>query len=180
MDIEAPIHGWRDVEKPLQRHHNEGNWVSNNGRFDCLLDCLLGRRKKNQSSVSPGDSPLKGSVMRKLFPFDKSHHAVHPMNCAHGSSYVVLAVVSCRTILPISRRFTTLVLGTDTYPISVVKEYVRERPGGRNLVDFVVLGGFFSHGHCTMDPLKKDHCERNGVFWNPLYVRILTNESMPV
>ena len=146
----------------------------------CSTVCWGAEEKQNhQNSASPVDSPLKGPVTRKIFPFDKSHHEVRPMNCAHGSSYVVFAVVSCRTISPISRKFTTLLLGTHTCPISVVKKYVPERPGGRNLIDFFVLGGFFfSHGYCTMDLLKYDHCEKKYVFWNPLHVRIATYESI--
>ena len=65
----------------LQGHHNEGDGVSNHRRPDCLLNCLLRRRSmKYQSSTSlaflrgihqwPVNSPHKGPVSRKMFPFD--------------------------------------------------------------------------------------------------------------
>ena len=65
----------------LQWHHNERDGVSwNHRRFDCLLNHLLRRRSKKMSKLRvivlckgihrrPVDSPHKGPVMRKMFPF---------------------------------------------------------------------------------------------------------------
>ena len=67
--------------KALQWLHNERDDVSNHRRLNCLLNRLLKHRSnKHQSSVSLAfvrgihrwlvDSPPKGSVMWKVFPFD--------------------------------------------------------------------------------------------------------------
>ena len=67
--------------KTLQWRHNKCGGVSNHRRFDCCPTCLSRRRlKKLQSSASlafvrgihrwPVDSPHKGPVTRKMFPFD--------------------------------------------------------------------------------------------------------------
>ena len=66
---------------PLRWRHNEHDGVSNHQRFDCLLDRLFRpRSKKTSSSASlafvrgihrwPVNSPHKGPVTRKMFPFD--------------------------------------------------------------------------------------------------------------
>ena len=64
----------------LQCRHNEWDGVSNQRRLDCLLGRLFRRRTKHQSSASlafvrgihrwPVDTLHKGSVTRKMFPFD--------------------------------------------------------------------------------------------------------------
>ena len=65
----------------LQWRHNERDGVSNHQPHDCLLNRLFGRRSnKHQSSASlafvrginrwPVNSPHKGPVTRKMFPFD--------------------------------------------------------------------------------------------------------------
>ena len=79
---------WKNcIRKPwyllitLQGRHNERDGLSNHRCLDCLLNRLFRRRlKKHQSSTSlaplrgihrwPVDSPHKGPVTRKLFPFD--------------------------------------------------------------------------------------------------------------
>ena len=63
----------------LQWRHNEPDWVSNHQPHDCLLNSGANQRK-HQSSASlafvrgihlwPLNSPHKGPVTRKLFPFD--------------------------------------------------------------------------------------------------------------
>ena len=65
-----------------QWHYNERNGVSSHRRLDCLLNCFFRRpiQSKYQSSASlaffrgihrwPVNSPHKGPVMRKRFPFD--------------------------------------------------------------------------------------------------------------
>ena len=82
------------VPNTLQWRHNGHNGVSNHRRLDCLFSRLFRRRsKKHQSSASlgfvrgiyrrPVDSPHKGPVMRKMFPFDNAimniGFQVHPL-----------------------------------------------------------------------------------------------------
>ena len=57
--------------------HNEHNGVSNHQRLDCLLNCLFRCRSKKTSKLRvrgihwwPVNSPHKGPVKRKMFPFD--------------------------------------------------------------------------------------------------------------
>ena len=66
----------------LEWHHNEHDCVSNHRRPDCLLNLLFRYKSKkaSKSSVSlafvrgihrrPVNSPHKGPVTRKMFPFD--------------------------------------------------------------------------------------------------------------
>ena len=68
---------WPD---PLQWRHNDHDSVSNHQPHGCLLNRLFGRRSKKTSKLrvtglcagnSPGpvNSPHKGPVTRKMFPF---------------------------------------------------------------------------------------------------------------
>ena len=76
----------------LQCHndHNDRNSISNHQRFDCLLKRLLRHRSKKTSKLcitglcegnSPvtGETPNKGPVRRKMFPFDDviMHYRIH-------------------------------------------------------------------------------------------------------
>ena len=63
----------------LQWRHNRRDSVSNRQRLDCLLNRLFRRRSKKTSKLrvtglcegnSLVNSPKKGPVMRKIFPFD--------------------------------------------------------------------------------------------------------------
>ena len=65
----------------LQWHHNGRDSVSNHQPHDCLLNRLFGRRSKRTwklrvtglcagNSPGPVNSPHKGPVTRKMFPFD--------------------------------------------------------------------------------------------------------------
>ena len=65
----------------LQWCHNDHDGVSNHQPHGCLLNCLFRRRSKETSKLratglcvgnSPGpvNSPHKGPVTRKMFPFD--------------------------------------------------------------------------------------------------------------
>ena len=62
----------------LQWRHNERNGVSNHRRLDCLPNRLFKRKHQNSASLafvwgihrSPVNSPQKGPVRRKMFPFD--------------------------------------------------------------------------------------------------------------
>ena len=67
--------------KSLQWHHNEPDGVSNHQPYDCLLNRVFRCRSKKASKLrvtglclgnSPGpvNSPHKGPVTRKMFPFD--------------------------------------------------------------------------------------------------------------
>ena len=78
------------IRRSLQWRHNDSDGVSNHQPHDCLLKRLFMRRsKKHQSSASlsfvrgihrsPVNSPHKGPVTRKMFPFDdvimqRNHH----------------------------------------------------------------------------------------------------------
>ena len=80
------------VPDTLQWRHNECDSVSNHQPHDCLLNRLFRRRSKKTSKLrvtglcaenSPGpvNSPHKGPVTRKMFPFDdvimiKKHQTV--------------------------------------------------------------------------------------------------------
>ena len=72
---------WRG-DKPLQRRHNGRDGVSNHRRLGCLLNRLCRPRSKKKSklrgsSLCAGNSPVtdesphKGPVTRKMYPFDK-------------------------------------------------------------------------------------------------------------
>ena len=64
----------------LQWRHNRRDGVSNHQPHDCLPNRLFTHRRKHQSSASlafvrgihrwPVNSPHKGTVTRKIFPFD--------------------------------------------------------------------------------------------------------------
>ena len=80
MRLSASMSKW-PIWHTLQWHHNKGHDVSNHRHFDGLLKPLFRcTSKKNQSSASlafvrgfqrwPMDSPHKGPVTRKIFPFD--------------------------------------------------------------------------------------------------------------
>ena len=70
-----------DKRSTLQWRHNDHDGVSNHQPHGCLLNRLFGRRSKKASKLratglcagkSPGpvNSPHKGPVTRKMFPFD--------------------------------------------------------------------------------------------------------------
>ena len=72
---------WNKHYLALRWRHNEHDCVSNHQRFDCLLNRLFLSRSKKTSklrvtglcvgnSLGPVNSPHKGSVTRKMFPFD--------------------------------------------------------------------------------------------------------------
>ena len=72
---------WRHKMNALPWRHNGHDSVSNHQPHDCLLNRLFRRRSKKTSKLrvtglcvgnSPGpvNSPHKGPVTRKMFPFD--------------------------------------------------------------------------------------------------------------
>ena len=81
-----PVGYWRSLSImlstfTLQWRHNEHKGVSNHQRFDCLLNRLFTRRSKKTSKLRvtglcegihqwPVNSPHKGPVTRKMFPYD--------------------------------------------------------------------------------------------------------------
>ena len=106
--------GWRIVGfnaicmSSLQWRHNERDGVSNHQPHDCLLNLLFGRRSKKTSKLktslaflrgihrSPVNSPQKGPVTRKMFPFDDVIMCnVTP--CSHRWVSVVFADAFVRT-----------------------------------------------------------------------------------
>ena len=71
----------RIVSKPLRWRHNERHGVSNHQPYDCLLNRLFRCRSKKTSKLRvtgfcgviyrwPVNSPDKGPLTRKVFPFD--------------------------------------------------------------------------------------------------------------
>ena len=73
--------GWPCIWYSLQWRHNDHDGVSNHQPHDCLLNRLFRRNQRNhQSSASlafvrgihrgPVNSPHKGPVTQKMFPFD--------------------------------------------------------------------------------------------------------------
>ena len=71
----------RNLHATLRWRYNDSDGVSNHQPHDCLLNCLFGRISKKTSKLhvtglcvgnSPGpvNSPHKGPVTRKMFPFD--------------------------------------------------------------------------------------------------------------
>ena len=75
------IHPWRGRRDTLYWRHNDHDGVSNYQPHGCLLNRLFRRRSKKTSklrvtglcagnSPGPANSPYKGPVTRKMFPFD--------------------------------------------------------------------------------------------------------------
>ena len=94
----------------LQWHHNGRDGVSDHQPHDCLLKRLFRRRsKKHQSSASlafvwgihrwPMNSPHKGSVTRKMFPFN---YVILKYRFLH------LCLFQCRVQIPINVIFHLL------------------------------------------------------------------------
>ena len=78
----------------LQWRHNDHNGVSNHQPHGCLLNRLIRRRSKKTSKLrvtglcagnSPGpvNSPHKGPVTRKMFPFDDVIMCTTQTKCRH-------------------------------------------------------------------------------------------------
>ena len=69
-----------NIEIPLQWRHDERDGISNHRPYDCLPNCLFKRRSRKTWKLSlafvrrihrwPVNSPHKGPVTRKMFPFD--------------------------------------------------------------------------------------------------------------
>ena len=57
LHVACAVHMFYGIPNPLQWRHNERDDVSNHQRLDCLLQWLV-------------NSPHKGPVRRKMFPFD--------------------------------------------------------------------------------------------------------------
>ena len=84
---------------PLHWRHNDHDGVWNHQPHGCLLNRLLRRRSKKTSKLrvtglcvgnSPGpvNSPHKGPVTRKMFPFDD----VIMRNCCHSYQKIVASI----------------------------------------------------------------------------------------
>ena len=86
---------WRST---LQWRHNECDGVSNHQPDDCSLNHLFRRRSKKTSKLrvtgfcagnSPVNSPHKGPVTRKMFPFDDvimKYGRCTPVECRYRAS----------------------------------------------------------------------------------------------
>ena len=83
----------------LRWRHNDHDGVSNHQPHHCLLNCLFGRRSKKTSKLrvtglcagnSPGNSPHKWPVTRKMFPFDDviMSQVSKPLSSPHYCSFV--------------------------------------------------------------------------------------------
>ena len=99
----------------LQWRHNERHAVSNNQCLDCLLRRLFRRKSQKTSKLSVTglcegihpwlvNSPHKGPVTRKMFPFDDviliCGVTVYRMNCAQEKClYIWLFTISFKVIL---------------------------------------------------------------------------------
>ena len=91
MKTKHSVHNWWDIiyavvwsqflQTPLQWRHNDHDGVSNHQPHCCLLNCLFRRGSKKTSklrvtglcvgnSLGPVNSPNKGPVTLKMFPFD--------------------------------------------------------------------------------------------------------------
>ena len=77
----SPIWTSRRPVDPLHWRHNDHDGVSNQQPYGCLLNRLFGRKSKKTSKLRvtglcagnspvPVNSPHKGPVTRKMFPFD--------------------------------------------------------------------------------------------------------------
>ena len=89
----------------LHWRHNDHDGVSNHQPHGCLLNRLFRRRSKKTSklrvtglcvgnSPGPGNSPHKGPVTRKMFPFDDV------IMCNKDQSNKIQRLVSTRTTRP--------------------------------------------------------------------------------
>ena len=82
LDFRPPVMSKKYIHwGSLQWRHNDHDSVSNHRRHDCLLSRLFRRRSKKTSKLRvtghcegnrrwPVDSPHKGPMTRKMFPFN--------------------------------------------------------------------------------------------------------------
>ena len=101
------------LDSSLQWRHNDHDGVSNHKHHGCLLHRLFRRRSKKTSKLrvtglcegnSPGpvNSPHKGPVMRKIFPFDDVimflfHVSIYTVHGFQASSFNASDFVSDKT-----------------------------------------------------------------------------------
>ena len=90
---------------PLEWRHNDNDGVSNHQPHGCLLNRLFRRRSKKTSKLrvtglcvgnSPGpvNSPHKGPVTRKMFPFDD----VIMITTYHSCCFIVMISIKGKSI----------------------------------------------------------------------------------
>ena len=124
----------------LQWCHNGQDSASNHQHYDCLFNRLFRRRSKRTSKLrvtglcvgnSPGpvNSPHKGPVTRKMFPFDD---VIMTLVKVRNSSFcranysasqaifiqfalVIFVMVYSRWLFPLSFRITSLAPGQSCY-----------------------------------------------------------------
>ena len=104
----------------LHWRHNEPDGVSNHQPRDCLLNCLFRSRSKKISKLrvtglcvgnSPGpvNSPHKGPVTRKMFPFDDVimiHDQQHAHKIRYGRCYLIVKRYSQNMLMQVWRKET--------------------------------------------------------------------------
>ena len=92
----------------LQWRHNDHDGVSNHQPHDCLLNRFFRRRSTKTSKLrvtvlcvgnSPGlvNSPHKGPVTQKMFPFDDV--IMNLINCIHFDSHSISYVADLQVIV---------------------------------------------------------------------------------
>ena len=123
---------------PLQWRQNGRNDVSNHQPHDCLLNCSGADQRKHQSSALlafvmgihrwPVNSPHKGPVTRKMFPFDDVIMPCWFVSVSATSPHMLklseVIHLANWSFLIFSSRFTSI-LFTTLSPISTVCIIVR-------------------------------------------------------
>ena len=98
-----------DIKKHITWRHDERDGVSNHQPRDCLLKRLFGRRSKKTSKLrvtglcagnSPVNSPHKGPVTRKMFPFDDVIMTYRGVIGIQTCSIQAVRLGFCRQYLP--------------------------------------------------------------------------------
>ena len=87
---------YRTASHTLQWRHNKRDGVSNHRRLDCLHSLLFRRRSKKASKLRitglcEGNSPHKGPVTRKMFPFGD---VIMRVGQSNGHRWIPLTKVS--------------------------------------------------------------------------------------
>ena len=94
----------RDNDLSLQWRHNERDGVSNHQPRDCLLNCLFRHRSKKTSELRVTglcavNSPHKGPVTPKMFPFDDVimiWNLFNEWSHTHGQNRVKISYICIR------------------------------------------------------------------------------------
>ena len=150
--ITDPLSRESNDDIPLWWRHNDHDSVSNHQPHECLLNRLFRRRSKKTSKLrvtglcvgnSPGpvNSPHKGPVTRKMFPFDDvimpsqaesvsmawrpNTHSLTTLKMANWS-LVVPRVVIMPPVPPVTTNFRLSVFLEDNMTDTLLKSYLTE------------------------------------------------------